>query len=73
MEERAFIGIYLGTGCRLGLKCLLLSYFRVGDFSVKWLALADSGHYINFSQTEKLAAVIRSFLLDQPPRFLHTR
>jgi pimeloyl-ACP methyl ester carboxylesterase len=30
---------------------------------------ADAGHYINFSQPEKLAAVIRSFLLDQPPPF----
>ena len=29
----------------------------------------DSGHYINFSQPEKLAAVIRSFLLDQRPPF----
>ena len=26
-----FLGIYLGRGRRLGLKCLLLSYFRVGD------------------------------------------
>ena len=30
---------------------------------------ADSGHYINFSQPEKLTAVVRSFLLDQPPPF----
>ncbi len=29
----------------------------------------ESGHYINFSQPEKLAALIRSFLLDQPPPF----
>ena len=29
----------------------------------------NAGHYINFSQPEKLAAVIRSFLLDQPPPF----
>jgi pimeloyl-ACP methyl ester carboxylesterase len=29
----------------------------------------DAGHYINLSQPEKLAAVIRSFLLDQPPPF----
>jgi hypothetical protein len=29
----AFFGIYLGRGGRLGLKCLLLSYFRVGDYS----------------------------------------
>jgi hypothetical protein len=43
---------------------------READFSVKWLAPADSGHYINFSQPEKLAAVIRSFLPDQPPPFL---
>jgi hypothetical protein len=27
----AFFGIYLEKGGRLGLKCLLLSYFRVGD------------------------------------------
>ena len=30
---------------------------------------ADAGHYINFSQPEKLAAVIRAFLLDQPSPF----
>ena len=29
----------------------------------------ESGHYINFSQPDKLAAIIRSFLLDQPPPF----
>jgi proline iminopeptidase len=29
----------------------------------------DAGHYINFSQPDKLAAVIRSFLLDKPPPF----
>jgi proline-specific peptidase len=29
----------------------------------------DSGHYINFSQPEKLTALLRSFLLDQPPPF----
>jgi pimeloyl-ACP methyl ester carboxylesterase len=29
----------------------------------------DSGHYINFSQPEKITALIRSFLLDQPPPF----
>jgi proline iminopeptidase len=29
----------------------------------------DSGHYINFSQPAKLTALIRSFLLDQPPPF----
>ncbi len=29
----------------------------------------DSGHFINFSQPDKLAAVIRSFLLDQTPPF----
>jgi proline iminopeptidase len=29
----------------------------------------DAGHYINFSQPEKLAAVIRSFLLDQTAPF----
>ncbi len=29
----------------------------------------DAGHYIYLSQPEKLAAVIRSFLLDQPPPF----
>jgi hypothetical protein len=57
----------LGSNAKTGINV------RVADFSLKWLALADSGHYINFSQTEKLAAVIRSFLLDQPPRFLHTR
>lgn len=28
-----------------------------------------AGHYINFSQPEKLAAVLRSFLLDQPAPF----
>jgi pimeloyl-ACP methyl ester carboxylesterase len=29
----------------------------------------DAGHYINFSQPEKLTALIRSFLLDQTPPF----
>jgi proline iminopeptidase len=31
--------------------------------------IADAGHYIHLSQQEKLAAVIRAFLLDQPPPF----
>ena len=29
----------------------------------------DAGHYINFSQPEKMTALIRSFLLDQAPPF----
>ena len=29
----------------------------------------ESGHFINFSQPEKLTVLIRSFLLDQPPPF----
>jgi hypothetical protein len=31
LATSAFFGIYLEKGGRLGLKCLLLSYFRVGD------------------------------------------
>jgi proline iminopeptidase len=31
--------------------------------------IPNAAHYINFSQPQKLAAVIRSFLLDQPPPF----
>jgi hypothetical protein len=33
LATSAFFGIYLEKGGRLGLKCLLLSYFRVGDNS----------------------------------------
>ncbi|HMD21027.1 MAG TPA: hypothetical protein VKH40_11930, partial [Alloacidobacterium sp.] len=31
LNRRAFLVSILGEGGRLGLKCLLLSYFRVGD------------------------------------------
>jgi hypothetical protein len=31
VNPTAFFGIYLGRGGRLGLECLLLRYFRVGD------------------------------------------
>jgi hypothetical protein len=38
VNTTAFFSIYLGKGGRLGLKCLLLSYFRVGDDLAEHLA-----------------------------------
>ncbi len=45
------------------------SEYRKSIPSLSTYYIRESGHYINFSQPDKLSALIRSFLLDQPPPF----
>jgi pimeloyl-ACP methyl ester carboxylesterase len=74
MDIRAQLGKLHVPAIALESQCEFVSWPQQLDYKksipgLQEFYFADSGHYINFSQPEKLAAVIRSFLLDQPPPF----
>ena len=74
MDVRARLGKLHVPAIALGSQCDFVPWSQQLQYKksipgLQEFYFADSGHYINFLQPERLAAVIRSFLLDQPPPF----
>jgi proline iminopeptidase len=74
MDIRAQLGKLHVPSIALESQCEFVPWSQQLEYKksisgLKEFYFPDSGHYINFSQPEKLAAVIRSFLLDQKPPF----
>ena len=74
MDVRAQLGKLRVPAIALASQCEFVPWSQQWEYKksisdLQVFYFPEAGHYINFSQPEKLAAVIRSFLLDQTPPF----
>ena len=74
MDIRAQLGKLRVPAIALESECEFVTWpeqleYRKSVPGLQEFYFPQAGHYINFSQPEKMAALIRSFLLDQAPPF----